>query len=307
MAGANSVGFIGLGAMGGPMAASLLKKGFGVRGCDVAKPALEALDKAGGTAVATPAAAAEGTGLLFLMVATPAQVEAVLDGQDGALATLPQGATVVMNATVPPAFARRLGERLAEGGWLLLDAPVSGGQVGAVNGTLTIMASGPAAAFEAAEGALAAVAGRVYRFGEVPGMGSTMKMINQHLAGVHIVAAAEGLALAARAGLDPKAAFDVVTNSAARSWMLENRGPHMLERDFTPLSAVDIFVKDLGIVLDAARDLRFPLPMAAAAHQQFLAAAGGGLGREDDAAVVKVYEKLVGIEVKGGEVKGGKG
>ena len=305
MANAGSVGFSGLGAMGGPMAANLVEKGFRVRGCDMAEPARDALTAAGGTATASAAAAAEGAALLFLMVATPAQVEAVLFGADGALRKLPQGATVVLHATVPPAFARALGARLHAGGWLMLDAPVSGGQVGAVEGRLTIMASGPEAAFAAADGALAAMAGRVYRFGDEPGMGSTMKMINQHLAGIHIVAACEALALAARAGLDPEAAFEVVTNSAARSWMLENRGAHILSRDFTPLSAVEIFVKDLGIVLDAARDLRFPLPLAAAAHQQYLAAAAAGLGREDDSAVVKVYEKLAGIEVKaGGTAKG---
>jgi putative dehydrogenase len=294
------VGFVGLGAMGGPMAASLLKGGLEVRGCDMAKPARDARAAAGGTPVATPAAAADGADLLLLMVATPDQVEAVLFGEEGALRTLRQGATVVLHATVPPSFARSLGERLEAGGWLLLDAPVSGGPVGAVAGKLTIMASGPEAAFAAADAALAAMAGRVYRFGAEPGMGSTMKMINQHMAGIHIVTACEALALAARAGLDPGAAFEVVSNSAARSWMLENRGPHILNRDFTPLSAVEIFVKDLGIVLDAAYDLRFPLPLAAAAHQQFLAAAAAGFGREDDAAVVKVYEKLARIEVKAG-------
>ena len=124
-------------------------------------------------------------------------------------------------------------------------------------------------------------------------------MINQHLAGVHIVAAVEAIALAARCGVDPALVFDVISHSAGRSWMFENRVPHVLKRDFSPLSAVDIFVKDLGIVLEAGYEQRFPLPIAAAAHQQFLAAAAAGLGREDDSAVVKVYEKLAGIEVKG--------
>ncbi len=151
----------------------------------------------------------------------------------------------------------------------------------------------------AAEPLLDAVAGRVFRLGERPGIGSSVKMVNQLLAGVHIATACEAMALGTRAGADPATLFEVITGSAGNSWMFTNRVPHILERDFTPLSAVEIFVKDLGIVLDSGRELRFPLPIAAAAHQQFLAAAAAGFGREDDSAVVKVYECLAGIEVRG--------
>jgi putative dehydrogenase len=161
------------------------------------------------------------------------------------------------------------------------------------------MASGTEEAFAAAEPVLAAVAGRVFRLGDRPGIGSSVKMVNQLLAGVHIASACEAMALGTRAGADPATLFEVISTSAGNSWMFTNRVPHILERDFTPKSAVDIFVKDLGIVLDGGRDLRFPLPIAAAAHQQFLAAAAAGFGREDDSAVVKVYERLAGIEVSG--------
>jgi 3-hydroxyisobutyrate dehydrogenase len=161
------------------------------------------------------------------------------------------------------------------------------------------MGSGPAAAFDTLEGALEAVAKKVYRLGERAGIGSTVKTVNQLLAGVHIAAAAEAMALGTRAGADPRALFEVISNSAGASWMFQNRVPHMLEGDYAPKSAVEIFVKDLGVVLDSGRELRFPLPLAAAAHQLFLAAAGAGHGREDDAAVVKVYEALSGIKVGG--------
>jgi 3-hydroxyisobutyrate dehydrogenase len=174
---------------------------------------------------------------------------------------------------------------------------VSGGVVGAEGGSLVVMASGSAAAFAAAERALAAMAKHVYRLGDAPGAGSTVKMVNQLLAGVHIAAAAEAIALGTRAGADPRVLFDVIGKSAGSSWMFVNRVPHMLEGDYEPLSALDIFVKDLGIVLDAARALRFPLPLAAAAHQLFLMGAAAGFGREDDSAVVKVYERLAGIDV----------
>lgn len=291
-----TVGFVGLGAMGGPMAANLLRKGFRVQGCDVARPALDALVAEGGTACTDPAGAAEGADVLVLMVASAAQADAVIEAAGPELC---EGRTVVLHSTVPAGYVRGLGQRLAERGIHLLDGPVSGGQVGAKDGRLTIMASGTEKAFAAAEPVMQAYSARIYRLGDEPGIGSTVKMINQLLAGVHITAAAEAMALATRAGADPAVVFDVMRNAAGQSWMLENRVPHILARDFTPLSAVDIFVKDLGIVLDTGRELRFPLPLAAAAHQQFLAAAAAGLGREDDSAVVKVYEKLAGIEVKG--------
>jgi 3-hydroxyisobutyrate dehydrogenase len=293
----DTVGFIGLGAMGAEMARRLLAKGTRVRGFDVRAEAVAQLAARGGIASASPSEAATGAAVLVLMVATAAQVEAVLAG--GAEAALAPGTAVILHSTVPPSFAAALGARLEAAGHPFLDAPVSGGQVGARTGRLTIMASGSAAAFRAAEAILAAYSQKVWRLGEAAGAGSTVKLINQHLAGVHLAAAAEAMALAARAGIDPRLAFEVIKTSAGRSWMLENRVPHMLARDFTPLSAVEIFIKDLGIVLDAGRERRFPLPLAAAAHQQFLAAAAAGLGAEDDAAVVKVYEKLAGIEVKG--------
>jgi 3-hydroxyisobutyrate dehydrogenase len=294
--GGTRIGFVGLGAMGGPMAANLARKGFRVRGFDLAPEARLRLVEAGGEQASDVAEAAAGAALLLLAVATAEQVRSVLDA---ALPALPQAATVVLHATVPPAFARELGERLAARGHPLLDAPISGGRLKAEAGELTIMASGNDAAFAAADPALAAMAAKVHRLGREPGIASTVKMINQHLAGVHIAAACEAMALGVRAGADARTLFEVISGSAGGSWMFANRVPHILARDFTPLSAVEIFVKDLGIVLDAGRALRFPLPLAAAAHQQFLAAAAAGLGREDDSAVVKVYERLAGIEVKG--------
>ena len=291
------IGFIGLGAMGAGMAGRLLDAGFAVHGFDVRAEALARLTAAGGRAARSPRAAAEDAGLLVIMVATSAQADDVLFGPDGAVAALPRGATVMLSSTVAPEYARRLGQRLAERGHELLDAPVSGGVVGAESGSLVIMASGSARAFAVAERALAAMSKHVYRLGDAPGAGSTVKMINQVLAGIHIAAAAEAIALGVRAGADPRVLFEVISKSAGSSWMFQNRVPHMLAGDYTPLSALDIFVKDLGIVLEAGRALRFPLPLAAAAHQLFLMGAAAGFGREDDAAVVKVFETLAGIDV----------
>ena len=302
-----SIGFVGLGAMGLLMAKQLLAKGHTVYGYDVARKPLEDFAGAGGQPVSSPREAADQVSLLILVVATADQAEAALFGADGGAAVLGEGGVVVLHSTVLPPFAQSLGERLAEMGLDLLDAPVSGGQAGAASGTLTVMASGSEAAFQAAAPALEATARKVYRLGAEPGVGSTVKMINQHLAGVHLAAAGEAMALGAACGADPRILYDVISNSAGNSWMFTDRVPHILARDFTPTSAVETFVKELGIVLDTAKGRRFPLPIAAAAHQQFLAAAAAGYGREDDIAVVKVYERLCGFEVAGGPAAPGDG
>jgi len=177
----------------------------------------------------------------------------------------------------------------------MIDAPVSGGAARAGTGELSIMGSGSAAAFRQARTVLDAIAAKVYRLGEAPGMGSKVKMINQLLAGVHIAASCEAMALGIRAGVDPNVLYEVISNSAGSSWMFQNRVPHILAGDYTPLSAVNIFIKDLGIVLDSAKKATFPLPLTATAHQMFLMAGAAGFGHEDDSAVVKVYQQLSGI------------
>jgi 3-hydroxyisobutyrate dehydrogenase len=291
------IGFIGLGAMGAGMAASLVRAGFAVTGFDLRQDALDRLVGQGGRAAGSPRAAAEGAELLVVMVVNDSQVEEVLFGGQGGVPALPAGATVMLSSTVPAAYVRRLGERLAERGLHLLDAPVSGGALAAEGGELTIMASGPAAAFAAADAALDACAKKVYRLGATPGIGSTVKAVNQLLAGINLVTAAEGMAFGAALGADPKVLYEVIRHAAGGSWMFENRVPHMLEDDYTPRSAVDIWVKDLGLVLDTGKALKMPLPMAAAAHQVVMMAAAQGLGPIDDAGLVKVYERFTGKPV----------
>jgi L-threonate 2-dehydrogenase len=292
-----NIGFIGLGAMGLGMATTLVQAGFAVRGYDVNPATQERFAAAGGQAVTTAAAAATGVDVLLLMVVSAEQAEAVLF-EGGAAAALLAGSVVMLCSTVAPAFARQLGKRLGSLGREMLDAPVSGGVARAAAGQLSIMASGSAAAFARCEPLLAVLAERVYRLGDQCGQGSTVKMVNQLLAGVHIAAAAEAMALGVKAGVDPQVLYEVISNSAGSSWMFQNRVPHMLAGDYTPLSAVEIFVKDLGIVLATGQAERFPLPLAAAAHQLFLMAAAAGYGRLDDSAVVKVFEQLAGISVR---------
>lgn len=277
--------------MGMGVARTLQNRGLQITGCDIRPEAGSAF----APSVATPDALPQGTDIVILFVVNAAQAEDAIFGPHGCLKRLASGATVVVCATVAPAAARAMAARCAAAGLMMLDAPVSGGSTAAANGALTMMVSGPAAAFAHAGPVLDAMAGKIYRLGDDAGTGSTVKMVNQLLAGVHIAAAAEAMALGIRAGADPQTLFEVISASAGSSWMFQNRVPHILQGDDTPHSAINIFVKDLGIVLDQARDLTFPLPLSAAAHQLFLAAAAAGHGGRDDAFVIRFWEKLTGI------------
>jgi 3-hydroxyisobutyrate dehydrogenase len=290
-------GVIGLGSMGSGVARSLLRASLIPHVYDVRPVAVSQLATEGAIPCANPAVVGAAVDVAVVLVLNAEQTEAVLLGEHGAAAAMRPGSVVLMSVTVPPDVAERLGARLAERGILMIDGPVSGGAARAAQGQLTVMASGPGEAFERAEAVLAAIATKVYRLGDAPGMGSKVKMINQLLAGVHIAALAEAMALGIRAGVDPRVLYEVISASAGSSWMFENRVPHILAGDYAPLSAVNIFVKDLGIVLDSARRLTFPLPLTASAHQMFLATSAHGHGHEDDAAVIKLFQVLTGIEL----------
>ena len=285
------IAFVGLGTMGLPMAESLLQRQMRVVGYDMRPAAVDRIVAAGGEGAPTAAKAAEDASVLVLMVVNADQAEAVLfDG--GALAALAPGAAVILTATCAPGRVAEIAARIEQTGRALVDAPVSGGVAGIRDNTLTVMASAPKPVFERVKPILLAFGRNVYHLGEAPGQGAAMKIVNQLLCGVHIAATAEALALAERSGIDPKVALEIVAGSAASSWMLRNRGPRMVEADPDVLSAVDIFVKDLGLVLDAGRSTKMGLPLAALAHQQFLATSGMGLGAADDSQVVAAYRAL---------------
>jgi putative dehydrogenase len=282
------VAVIGLGTMGLGAAANLHAKGFEVTGCDVS-PGTRA--KFPGPSVASADAIPVGTDAVVVFVVNAAQADAVLFGTGGCLPRLAPGAVIIQCATIPPDAARALAARAEAAGHLFVDAPVSGGAKAAAAGTMTVMASGSDAAMATAKPVLDAFAARVFHLAPAPGIGSTIKMINQLLAGVHLAAAAEAMALAIRAGADPNTVFEVISGAAGASWMFNDRMPRMLAGDDTTRSAIDIFVKDLGIVLDAGSGLKFPLPMSAAAHQLFLEAAGAGLGGTDDGFLIRLWER----------------
>ncbi len=248
-------------------------------------------------AAATPAQGALGARALLISVVDAAQTHAVLFGASGALESLGSGAVVIATSTVPPPFIETLEAQLRERGIFLIDAPVSGGAAKAATGELSVMASGDPQAFDIAARVLDAITSKVYRLGDRAGIGSRVKSVNQLLAGVHIAAACEAITYAIRLGVDPAVAYDVITHSAGNSWMFENRVPHVLENDYTPRSAINIFVKDLGIVLDVGRAEKFPLPLTAAAHQLYLAAAAMGMGGDDDASIARVFAALADLKL----------
>ena len=295
----SKIAVLGLGSMGLGMAASLLRAGHDVAGFDPSAAASARFEAAGGRIAMSPAEAALDATVVIAVVVNALQTEQVLFGEAGCAEAMPRGAVFVSSATMSPQQARALADRVEALGRLYLDAPMSGGAVRAAEGSLTMLASGSPAAFAKAETALAAMTGTLYRLGDEPGTGAAFKMVNQLLAGIHVAAAAEAMAFAARQGLDLARVYEVITKSAGNSWMFENRVPHLLAGDTTPHSAVDILVKDMGIVIDMARDLRFPVPVAGSALQMYLMSSAAGLGQLDDSTVARLYAQLAGLALPG--------
>ncbi|HRO82823.1 L-threonate dehydrogenase [Alicycliphilus denitrificans] len=287
-----AVGLVGLGAMGLGMAQSLRRAGHAPHVFDLRREVAQDFARDGGTACETLAELGARCDVVVSVVVNAAQTESVLfgnDGDSGVAARMRPGSLFVMCSTVDPNWSVALEARLARLGILYLDAPISGGAAKAASGQITMMTAGTPEAYARAGGVLDAMAAKVYRLGDKAGAGSKVKIINQLLAGVHIAAAAEAMALGLREGVDPAALYEVITHSAGNSWMFENRMAHVLAGDYTPLSAVDIFVKDLGLVLDVARASKFPLPLSSTAHQMFMQASTAGFAREDDSAVIKIF------------------
>jgi 3-hydroxyisobutyrate dehydrogenase-like beta-hydroxyacid dehydrogenase len=288
-------GFIGLGAMGAPMAKRIVSAGFDLSVFDVSPENAGPLVELGARQASSPRQVAEGAEALVLMVVNSEQVEEALFGGEGAAEAMSSGSAVVVMSTVGPEAVRGIEERLAVHGVRLLDAPVSGGVARAGRGDLLIMAGGPADLFEEVRPLLGTMGSTVAHCGGSVGDGQSVKLVNQLLCGVHIAAAGEALAYAEALGLDPRSVFETIRHGAANSFMLEDRGERMLRREFVPAkSALDIFVKDMGLVREAAREQGFQTPLADAAHGQYEMGSSLGLGGEDDSGVVRVFERTDG-------------
>ena len=286
----NKIGVIGLGAMGQGIAGNLNIKGYEVVGFDVRPEALELLVKRGGRAVKSLADLGSECDVIISFVVNDEQTEQIIFSEDGLLAHWSAGSVLITCSTMPPAYVTELAIRLKEHGIDLIDAPVTGGAVGADNGTLTTMAAGAKSIFERVRPVLEAFSGRVFYLGEA-GAGSRMKVVNQLLCGVHLAAAGEALAMAQRQGLPLDVTFEILAGGAAGSWMFKDRGPRMIADDFAiARSTIDVFVKDLLLVADAARVDRYVTPLASAALLSFLSMSGRGDGKLDDAAIVRYFK-----------------
>jgi putative dehydrogenase len=288
----HSVAVIGLGSMGMGAARSCIRAGLNTYGVDINAEALQSLSSAGAAGVAADCAefTAELDSVLLLVV-NAEQCKRLLFDNGLAEHMLP-GTAVMVSATMSADDAKDIAGRLAERQLIALDAPVSGGAAKADKGEMTVMASGPDEAFDKLAPVLDAIAVSVYRIGSEIGMGATVKIIHQLLAGVHIAVGAEAMAMAAKAGIPLDMMYEVVTNAAGNSWMFENRMKHVVEGDYSPKSMVDIFVKDMGLVTDVAQSLNFPIYLGSTAYQMFTSASNEGHGKEDDSAVIKVFKGL---------------
>ena len=264
---------------------------FAVTGFEPFAPRREQAEQAGIRAESTPAAACRHADMALLAVRDQEQAETALFGSDGVVETLPRGAPVILTSTVGPDGARELADKLTTAGHPLVDAPISGGPVRAGNGDLLIVVGSDESTLEAVRPVLDQLASTLTVVGPRPGDGQALKTINQLLAGVHIAAAAEAIALARGLGLDPAVVIDALSQGAAGSFMFADRGPRMLQAytgGAEVKSRVDIFVKDMGIVTAVGRTSHVPLPLAAAAQQLFLIAEAAGLGARDDSSVVTI-------------------
>lgn len=295
-----NVGVIGLGSIGAGMASNLLKAGFPVTVLDVRREAMDRIVAKGGRAATSAKALGAGCDVVIVIVLNYEQVDQIASGPDGLLQGMKPGSILVLSPTITPADARKVAAAAKAKGIIVLDAPVSGGETGASAGTLTMMIGGPKKSFEAIKDIFDAIGKYVVHVGEEVGSGLVVKATNQIAAYVTLVGLAEAFAFGSKAGIDPDILFDVLSRGSANSWMLQDRVPLMLHRDFVPRASLDIQVKDLSICLGMGKDLQFPMFLAAAAQQVSLMGQAEGYGKDDLASVIKVYEKYSNAEVESG-------
>ena len=289
-----NISVIGLGSMGFGIAQSLIRSGYNVYGQDKNTVQQKKLIEEGGQDAEIPFGDLDA---VIIVVLNEAQTRDIIFGEEGIADKLKKHTLVIVCTTVSPNFAKEMATACENKELLYLDAPISGGSIKSSQGKLSYMVSGSKNALIAAKPILDSTSETVFEFGEVVGSGSAMKAVNQMLAGVHIAAMAEAITFGITQGIEPERFLEVISKCAGSSWMLENRAPHIIDGDYSPKSSINIWPKDLGIVLDIAKSSNFSAPITSAALQQFIAASGSGLGHEDDAAVAKVYARNAGIEL----------
>ena len=290
----NNILVIGLGSMGYGIAKSLMRSGYKVYGQDKSIDQQQKFIQDGGLQGEVLYDQLEA---VIIVVLNEEQTREIIFGEDGIANKLKNNSLIMVCTTVSPNFAREMDNKCVKKELLYLDAPISGGFKKSLEGKLSYMISGSQKAQQKAKPLLVATSEKVFEFGKSVGAGSAMKSVNQMLAGIHISAMAEAITFGITQGIKPKKFLEVISECAGTSWMLENRAPHIIDNDYSPKSSINIWPKDLGIVLDIAKKSNFSAPLTATAMQQFVAAAGSGLGHEDDAAVAKIYARNAGIKL----------
>lgn len=294
------VGFIGLGIMGMPMARNLIKAGYPVVAYNRTASKAQELAKEGARALSSPREVAEACAMVITMVTDSPDVEALVMGHNGVMEGIQQDAVLIDMSTISPSVTRSTAARLKERGAHMLDAPVSGGSWGAIEGTLSIMVGGDKDVFDRCLPVFQAMGKSIVHVGP-SGMGQTTKLVNQVLVAGTMNAVAEALVFAAKAGADLETTIQAVGGGAAGSWQLQNLGPRLIKGDFAPGFMVRLQQKDLRLILEAAREMHLSLPVTALVHQLYASLEAEGLGDEGTQALVKVHERLAGVEARVGK------
>lgn len=296
------IGFIGLGAMGKPMARNLIKANFQLNVFDVNEKAVEELVSLGAEKCSSPREAVQKCELVITMLPNAKIVESVMLGDDGMLAEIRTGQIIVDMSSVAPHTTKKMAQIVEKKGAKYIDAPVSGGVSGAQAGTLTIMVGGDKETVEKASPVLDEL-GHFKHIGEV-GAGDAVKIVNNLLLGANMAAVAEALVLGVKAGLKPETMYDIIKSSSGRSYALEAKVPNfILTGDFAPGFAVDLQYKDLELAVETAKNLGVPLPVTSIVQQVYEMARAQGLGREDISAIIKIWEELSNVQVRGDAIE----
>lgn len=291
------IGFIGLGIMGKPMSKNLLKAGYELVVLDKNQKAVEELLSAGATYAATPKEVAEQAEIIITMLPNSPHVKEVVLGENGIIEGAKSGSVVVDMSSIAPLVSRELAEKLAEKGVEMIDAPVSGGEPKAIDGTLSVMVGGKQDVFDQCYPVMKAMAGSVVLTGSV-GAGNVTKLANQIIVALNIAAMSEALVLASKAGVEPELVYQAIRGGLAGSTVLDAKAPLVMDRKFDPGFRINLHIKDLSNVLETSHELGVPLPLTAAVMEMMQALKVDGLGDADHSSLVKYYEKMANVEVK---------
>lgn len=291
------IGFIGLGIMGKPMSKNLLKAGYEVVALDIHKKDLDEVVAAGAKAADSPKAVAEQVPLVITMLPNSPQVREVVLGERGVIEGAKAGSILIDMSSIAPLVSRQIAEGLAAKGVEMLDAPVSGGQPKAIDGTLSVMVGGKKEIFDQCYDVMKAMAGSVVLTGAI-GAGNITKLANQIIVAINIAAMSEALVLASKAGVEPELVYQAIRGGLAGSTVLDAKAPLVMDRKFNPGFRINLHIKDLANVLDTSHELGVPLPLTAAVMEMLLTLKVKGMGDLDHGSLVRYYEDMAGVEVK---------